>query len=64
MSDAANEIILHNYPQSPVAEKVRAGSGHQRPCVEICRNSPAATKANVNQAEWRLSTDAGDADRS
>jgi len=27
MSAAANEIILHNYPQSPVAEKVRVGLG-------------------------------------
>lgn len=27
MSDPASEIILHNYPQSPVAEKVRVGFG-------------------------------------
>ena len=27
MSDPANEIILHNYPQSPVAEKVRVALG-------------------------------------
>ena len=27
MSTLANEIILHNYPQSPVAEKVRVGFG-------------------------------------
>lgn len=27
MSDAASEIILHNYPQSPVAEKVRVAFG-------------------------------------
>lgn len=27
MSAVANEIILHNYPQSPVAEKVRVGFG-------------------------------------
>ena len=27
MSDVANEIILHNYPQSPVAEKARVAFG-------------------------------------
>ncbi|MEJ8472988.1 glutathione S-transferase family protein [Roseibium algae] len=27
MTDPTNEIILHNYPQSPVAEKVRVGLG-------------------------------------
>ncbi len=27
MSDASSEIILHNYPQSPVAEKVRVALG-------------------------------------
>ncbi len=27
MTDAASEIILHNYPQSPVAEKVRVAFG-------------------------------------
>lgn len=27
MTDAANEIILHNYPQSPVAEKARVALG-------------------------------------
>jgi len=27
MNDAANEIILHNYPQSPVAEKARVALG-------------------------------------
>ena len=30
MSDAASEIILHNYPQSPVAEKVRVALGIKR----------------------------------
>ena len=43
MSDPANEIILHNYPQSPVAEKVRAAFGikglHWRN-VEIPRLPP------------------------
>ena len=27
MTDPASEIILHNYPQSPVAEKVRVAFG-------------------------------------
>lgn len=27
MSDPASEIILHNYPQSPVAEKARVAFG-------------------------------------
>ncbi|MFT5796891.1 MAG: hypothetical protein ACI84R_000945 [Candidatus Azotimanducaceae bacterium] len=27
MTDAASEIILHNYPQSPVAEKARVALG-------------------------------------
>ena len=43
MSDPANEIILHNYPKSPVAEKVRAAFGikglHWRN-VEIPRLPP------------------------
>lgn len=43
MSDAATEIILHNYPQSPVAEKVRVALGIKRLSwrdVEIPRIPP------------------------
>jgi len=43
MSNASTEIILHNYPQSPVAEKVRIAFGIKAVswrCVEIPRLSP------------------------
>ena len=43
MSEAASEIILHNYPQSPVAEKVRVALGIKRVSwrdVEIPRLPP------------------------
>ncbi|MEP0232381.1 MAG: glutathione S-transferase family protein [Roseibium sp.] len=43
MTDLANEIILHNYPQSPVAEKVRVGLGIKKlpwASVEIPRLPP------------------------
>ncbi|MEP3046458.1 MAG: glutathione S-transferase family protein [Roseibium sp.] len=43
MNDAANEIILHNYPQSPVAEKVRVALGIKKLAwrdVEIPRLPP------------------------
>ena len=43
MNDAATEIILHNYPQSPVAEKVRVALGIKKLAwrdVEIPRLPP------------------------
>ncbi len=43
MSDASSEIIYHNYPQSPVAEKVRAVFGFKKLAwrdVEIPRLTP------------------------
>lgn len=43
MSDASSEIIFHNYPQSPVAEKVRVAFGIKRLAwrdVEIPRLTP------------------------
>jgi len=43
MSDSASEIIYHNYPQSPVAEKVRAVFGFKQLAwrdVEIPRLTP------------------------
>lgn len=43
MSDASSEIIYHNYPQSPVAEKVRAVFGFKQLAwrdVEIPRLTP------------------------
>ncbi|WP_346911223.1 glutathione S-transferase family protein [uncultured Roseibium sp.] len=50
MTGAADEIILHNYPQSPVAEKVRVGFGIKRlswRSVEIPRLPPKPMLAKL-----------------
>ena len=61
MSDS--EIILHNYPQSPVAEKVRVALGIKGlpwRSVEIPRIPP---KTDADQADRRVSPHTCHADR-